>query len=132
MRRDCRLLKKKTQGQKQEEDFANAIVEGVQDALMLSVNSPIESWILDLGASFHSTSCKESLQNYVTGNFRKVYLSDDEPLEIVGKGDVQLKTANGTMWKLKNVRHIPDLKKNLISIDQLDDEGSVTTFVNGC
>ena len=53
---------------------------------MLSVNSPIESWILDSGASFHSTSCKESLQNYVAGNFGKVYLADDEPLNIEGKG----------------------------------------------
>ena len=43
MRRDCRLPQKKNQGQKQEEDSANAIVEGVQDALMLSVTSPIES-----------------------------------------------------------------------------------------
>ena len=43
MRRDYRLPKKKTQGQKQEEDSANVVAEGVQDALMLSVNSPIES-----------------------------------------------------------------------------------------
>ena len=64
---------------------------------MLSVNSPIESWILDSGASFHSTSCKESLQNYVEGNFGMVYLADDEPLNIEGKGEVQLKTVNGTM-----------------------------------
>ena len=99
---------------------------------MLSVNIPIESWILDSGASFHSTSCKESLQNYVAGNFGKVYLADDEPLDIVEKGEVQLKTVNGTIWKLKNVRHILGLKRNLISIGQLNDEGYVTTFVNGC
>ena len=97
MRRDCRLPKKKNQGQKQEDDSANAIVEGVQDALMLSVNSPIESWILDSRASFHSTSCKESLQNYVVGNFGKVYLADDEHLDIMGKGEVHLKTANETV-----------------------------------
>ena len=78
-------VNEKTHGQKQEEDSANAIVEGVQDALMLSVNNPIKSWILDSGASFHSTSCKESLQNYVTSNFGKVYLVDDEPLDIVEK-----------------------------------------------
>ena len=64
---------------------------------MLSVNSLIESWILDLGTSFHSTSCKESLQNYVAGNLGKVYLADDEPLDIVGKGEVHLKTVNGTV-----------------------------------
>ena len=132
MRMDCRLPKKKTQGQKQEEDSTNAIAEGVQDALMLSVNSPIKSWILDTGASFHSTSCKKSLQNYVAGNFGKVYSADDEPLDIVGKGEVQLKTVNGTVWKLKNVKHVPGLKRNLISIGQLDDEGFVTTFVDGC
>ena len=97
MRRDYRLPNKKTQGQKQEEDSTNVVAEGVQDALMLSVNSPIESWILDSGASFHSTSCKKSLQNYVAGNFRKVYLTDDEPLDIVGKGEIHLKTVNETI-----------------------------------
>ena len=53
-------------------------------------------------------------------------------LDIVGKGEVQLRTVNGTVWKLKNVRHVPGLKRNLISIGQLDDEGFVTTFFNGC
>ena len=30
------------------------------------------------------------------------------------------------------MRHVLSLKRNLISIGQLDDEGFVTTFVNGC
>ena len=33
---------------------------------------------------------------------------------------------------MRNVRHVPGLKRNLISIGLLDDEGFVTTFVNGC
>ena len=126
------LLKKKNQNQKHEEDYTNVIIEEVHDALILSVDSPMESWILDSGASFHSTSYKECMQSYVASNFGKVYLADDEILKIVGKGDVQLNIANGIVWKLKNVRHIPVLKRNLISIGQLDDEGYVTTFVNGC
>ena len=36
------------------------------------------------------------------------------------------------MWKLRNVRHVLNLKRNLISIGQLDDEGFVTIFVNEC
>jgi len=32
---------------------------------------------------------------------------------------------------LHNVRHIPALKRNLISIGQLDDEGHHTTFGDG-
>ena len=43
-----------------------------------------------------------------------------------------MKIVNGTVWKLRNVRHALGLKKNLISFGELDDEGFVTTFVNGC
>ena len=32
---------------------------------------------------------------------------------------------------MNNVRHIPALKRNLISIGQLDDEGHCTTFGDG-
>jgi len=35
------------------------------------------------------------------------------------------------VWTLNNVRHIPALKRNLISIGQLDDEGHYTTFGDG-
>ena len=33
--------------------------EDIGDALILSVNSPVESWILDSGASFHLSPSKD-------------------------------------------------------------------------
>ena len=45
----------------------------------------------------------------------KVYLRDDEPCDIVGKGDVVVSLSNGLTLKLRNVRHVPKLKRNLIS-----------------
>ena len=39
-----------------------------------------------------------------------------------------MKLPNGTMWKLKDVRFIPGLKRNIISVGQLDQEGYRTTF----
>jgi hypothetical protein len=48
----------------------------VQDALLLSVDSPLDSWVLDLGASFHTTTIREILENYVAGDFEKAYLAD--------------------------------------------------------
>ncbi|KAE8723109.1 Retrovirus-related Pol polyprotein from transposon TNT 1-94 [Hibiscus syriacus] len=60
-----------------------------------------------------------------------VHLADDETLKIVGKGDIRLKLPNQTTWKLTGVRHIPGLKRNLISVGQLDGEGYSTTF-SGC
>ena len=54
--------------------------------------------------------------NFRSGNFGKVHLADDENLEIVGMGDINLKTSLGTIWTLKNVRYIPGLKRMLISM----------------
>ncbi|KAL5810306.1 hypothetical protein ACOSQ4_026874 [Xanthoceras sorbifolium] len=125
-KRDCRAPKKDTGTQ----ESAN-VTEEAGDAMILSVNSPIESWILDSGASFHATPCREIMENYASGNFGKVHLADDETLKIVGKGDIRLKLPNGSTWKLQGVRHIPGLKRNLISIGQLDGEGYCTTF-SGC
>ena len=70
------------------------------DAMILSVNSKIESWILDSGASFHATPSQEIMENYVSGDFGKVHLADDETLKIVGKGDIKLKLPNHTTWQL--------------------------------
>ncbi|KAE8660039.1 hypothetical protein F3Y22_tig00116959pilonHSYRG00493 [Hibiscus syriacus] len=107
------------------------VTEETGDAMILSVNSLIESWILDSWASFHSTPCQEIMENYVSGDFGKVHLADDETLKIVGKGDIRLKLPNQTTWKLTGLRHIFGLKRNLIYVGQLDGEGYSTTF-SGC
>jgi len=43
-------------------------------------------------------------------------LSDDEPCKIVGMGKVKIKQKNGNQWLLKEARHVPELRINLISI----------------
>ena len=55
-------------------------------------------------------------------------MEDNEPCYIVGKGDVVVRLSNGLTLKLRNVRHVPKLKRNLISIRQLADGGIKTTF----
>ena len=95
------------------------------------MNSPVESWSLDSGASFHSSPSKELFQNFKSGNFGKVYLADNKALEIEGKGDVCIKTTSGSQWTLEDVRYIPGIKKNLISVGQLDSMGYVVEFWKG-
>ena len=104
-----------------------ASTSGVDDALICSLESKAKSWVLDSRASFHATSSSELFTSYTLGNLGKVYLGDDQPCDVVGKGEVQIK-LNGSVWKLKDVRHIPALRKNLISVGQLDDEGYDITF----
>ena len=53
----------------------------------------------------------------------------DEPCEIVRKGDA-VSFSNGLIQKLRKVRHVPKLKRNLISVGQLADGGMKITFAS--
>ena len=57
-------------------------------------------------------------------------MGDDKPCKIVGMGKFLVKQQNGNQWLLKEVRHVADLKKNLISTGQLGSEGCVKTFTD--
>ena len=95
------------------------------------MDSPLDDWVLDSGASFHIIPHREIIQNYVTGDFGKVYLADGAALDVVGMGDVQILLPNGSIWLLEKVQHILNLRRNLISIGQLDDEGHAILFDGG-
>ena len=60
-----------------------------------------------------------------------MYLADSTALDVVGMGDVWILLPNGSVWLLEKVRHIPNLRRNLISVEQLDDEGYTILFVGG-
>ncbi|PNX70981.1 hypothetical protein L195_g057937, partial [Trifolium pratense] len=50
-------------------------------------------------------------------------MGNDDRSKIVGKGDVCLETNTGCRLTLKDVRHVPDMRLNLISTGLLDEEG---------
>jgi hypothetical protein len=50
-------------------------------------------------------------------------MGDDNPCEIVGIGSIQIKAHDGMTPTLQNVRHIPRMTRNLISLSTLDAEG---------
>ena len=63
--------------------------------------------------------------------FGKVYLVDGKSFDIIGRHDINIRTSNVSVWTLNNVIHILTLKRNLISIGHLDDEGHYTTSGDG-
>ena len=69
--------------------------------------------------------------NYTTKNFKKIHLGDGESLDIMEKGNVYIKMPNQSVWKLKNVKHVPGLKRISISVGQLDEEGYGIMFASG-
>ena len=77
---------------------------------------------------FHITPHREII-HYVASNFGKVYLANGSALDVVGMGDIWILLPNGSIWLLEKVLHIPELRRNLISVGQLDDEGHAILFV---
>ncbi|GJT15050.1 retrovirus-related pol polyprotein from transposon TNT 1-94 [Tanacetum coccineum] len=114
----------KGRGRKQDrgDKEVNMAARDYDDALVCCVENTIDDRIMDSGASFHATYCKEEYERFKLRS-GKVRLADDKTLDIAGVGDVVLKTSFGTSWTLKDVRYIPGLKKRLISVGQLDEEG---------
>jgi hypothetical protein len=98
----------------------------LQYSLILSVDNIYESWVVDSGASFHATPHRKHFLDYVQGDFGQVHLGDDAASKIVGMGKVKIKKRNGNQWLLKEVRHVPDLRKNLISTGKLASEHCIS------
>ena len=82
---------------KEENNSTNATTKDVDDALLLAVHITIDDWMLDSGTSFHTTSHKEIMTNYVDSDFSMVYLVDGQSLDVMGIGDVSIKQPNGSV-----------------------------------
>jgi len=116
------------EGKGKKKDSAYITESDVSDVLILSLAESSESWVIDSDASFNATSRQDIFPNNMKSGLGKVYLGDDEPCDIVGKSNVVVSLSNGSTLKLRNVRHVPKLKRNLISIRQLASGEMKTTF----
>lgn len=88
-------------------------------------------WLLDSGATWHMTSRREWFHKYEPISGGSVHMGDDHALEIAGIGTVKIKMFDGTVRTIQEVRHVKGLRKNLLSVGQLDDLGCKTHVENG-
>ncbi|KAJ9541754.1 hypothetical protein OSB04_028260 [Centaurea solstitialis] len=80
-------------------------------------------WILDTGGSFHITPHKELFNSYEKVATGSVSMANDMSCDVVGIGSVSIKMHDGVVTTLTDVRHVPEMKKNLISLGVLDKKG---------
>ncbi|KAH9801106.1 hypothetical protein KPL71_000900 [Citrus sinensis] len=59
-----------------------------------------------------------------------VYMGNDHALEIAGIGTIKIKMFDGTIRTIGEVRHVNGLKKNLLSLGQIDNHGCKTHVEN--
>ena len=77
------------------------------------------------------TPHREWFYEYEKYNGGDVYLGDDSPAIIIGRGIVKLKLKDGRIRTLPGVLHIPNLERNLISVENMDVAGIKTVCGDG-
>ncbi|GJW05230.1 retrotransposon protein, putative, ty1-copia subclass [Tanacetum coccineum] len=74
---------------------------------------------------------RDFLFDFKEFNGGTVLLGDNRACAIMGIGNVRVQMKDGSSFVLENVRYIPDLKRNLISLGTLDREGYTVKLQNG-
>ncbi|KAG8485555.1 hypothetical protein CXB51_018931 [Gossypium anomalum] len=103
------------------------------ELLVASVNDSkvSEEWILDSGCTFHMSPNRDWFTTYETVSEGVVLMGNNASCKIVGVGTIKVKMFDGVVRTLSDVRYVPELKRNLISLSTLDSKGYRYTAKSG-
>lgn len=74
---------------------------------------------------------RDLFSTYELCNASIILMGNNVICEVIGKGIVRIKIHDGIMSTLTNVKYVPNLKKNPISLDTLETLGCIYTIENG-
>ena len=66
------------------------------------------------------TPNKDWFHTYRSINSSSIIMGKDASCKVVGIGNIKIKMFDGVVTTLCDVRHVPDLRKNLISLGTLN------------
>ena len=123
--------------QKQGENGSVSVASTSNNACLsevLTVSNVVvpDEWILDSGCSFHMSPNRSWFINFDEHESDTVYMGNNNTCTVQGIGDIKLKLHDGKIRLLTNVRYVPGLKRNLISLGTLDEIGFLYLAKNGC
>ncbi|KAH9688421.1 hypothetical protein KPL70_015118 [Citrus sinensis] len=108
--------------------------EGSDYSLSITPTAYVASsseWILDTGATYHLCPIKEWFIDFRNLESGAVVMGNDQPCCTMGIGTIRLKIFDGMVRELKEVRFVPTLKKNIISVGALEAKGYKVTIEDG-
>ena len=89
-------------------------------------------WFLDSGVSFHMTGDRDLFSDLEDKDLGvHIEMGDDGRYSATGIGTILFERESGKPFVLKEVMHVPGLKKNLISVAMLKDKGYDVVFSEG-
>ena len=100
--------------------------EGISDdadVLIAAEKQPSGEWILDSGCSFHMCPNMDFFKTFEQVDGGKVLLGNNLACKVAGIGTINIMIFDGIERDLKQVRYVPELKKNLISLGVMDQAG---------
>ena len=97
-------------------------------ALSSELSSNHNTWIIDSGASRHIIGFKDKFETFSNYESEKVTIGDNSSHPIKGIGTCSIQLNSEITLQLKNVLYVPGIKRNLVSIFGLVDQGYIIAF----
>jgi len=97
-----------------------------EDNLVLVANTHTrhsDVWVLDSGATYHICPKREWFTTYRCVDGGSVSMANGSVCNIVGIGSISFRTHKGQLCTIQEVRHVPLLTNNLLSLSTLDSKG---------
>lgn len=109
------------------------VADGYESSDVLTVSEEMccDEWILDSGCLFHMTPNQEWFDSYKKVDAGKVLMGNNIACKVIGIGTVKVQLTDGSTKVFTEVRHVPELKRNLISLGMLDEAGCTFKGENG-
>jgi hypothetical protein len=98
--------------------------KGNSSHALISINSSLDAWIIDSGASHHMDTTKEVYYSLDACKGPPILMGDNSPVEVTDKGRIEL-----TNKSFENVLHVPKLSVNLLSMYQMKNYGTRKKFI---
>ena len=97
-------------------------------SVLTSSDNLTDSWIMDSACSYHMTPNRDWYDTYRLVNSDYVLMGNDPSCKVVGIGNIRVKIFDGVIRMLCDIRPVPELRKNLISLGTLKGNELITNL----
>jgi hypothetical protein len=81
---------------------------------LISINSSLDAWIVDSGASHHMVATKAVYSSLYACKGPPILMGENSPVEVIDNRRIELNNV-----RFENVLHVPKLSVNLLSMYQM-------------
>ena len=96
-----------------------------------SAGNHSDTWILDSACSYHMCPNRHWFSSFEELDGGVVLMGNDDACRTKGIGTIRLKMHDDTIRQLTDVRYVPDMKRNLISVGVFNSNGYKISIDDG-